>query len=263
MKFRIIIRLKFFILLLCLFLFKNINAQNKGVQMPLKELKLGIILFPNFDQLDVTGPYEIFAEFPKTKIYFISNSLNSVSSVQGIKITPNLTFHSAPQMDILFVPGGVGVIDVMKKKAELIQFIQKQTPNLKYLTSVCTGSLILGVAGELKGYKSTSHWLAMKYLTKFDAIPVNDRVVMDRNRITGAGVSSGFDLALKLGDILFGKTFVETQELMTEYHPKPLYGGVTAATATKEAQQEVEKSMKSIIKERDLFFENFDFTPPN
>ena len=240
---------------MCLILSLNFFTQVNASEINSSHLKLGILLFDNFDQLDVTGPFEIFHEFPNTTVYFISNSLQPLKSVQGIQISPDLTFDSAPQMDILFVPGGFGITNVIENNSSFIHFIQKQSPKLKYLSSVCTGSLILGFAGELNGYKATSHWLAKKYLYQFGAIPVNKRVVVDRNRITGAGVSAGFDLALQLGGILFGKTFVESQELLTEYNPKPLYGGVTYKTASQKSKKELEKEMGDIIKSRDLFFE--------
>ena len=220
-------------------------------------LKLGIVLFNDFDQLDVTGPFEVFYEFPKTKVYFIAHSLEPVSSVQGIKLTPEFTFNSAPKLDILFVPGGYGVMNALETNSSLINFIKKQSAHLKYLSSFCTGSLILGYAGELKGYKATSHWLAKKYLPKFGAIPVNERVVVDRNRVTGSGVSAGFDVALHLGEILFGKAFVETQILLSEYHPKPLYDEVLYETVSQEARDMLDKKMNPIITNRDLFFEKY------
>lgn len=251
------LRNKLILIFIILFTSFNCFAQKNEDKTNQSTLKLGIILFRDFDQLDVTGPFEIFHEFPNTRIYFISNTIQPVKSTQGIQITPELTFDSAPQMDILFVPGGYGITNVIERNPSLIHFIQRQSPKLKYITSVCTGSLILGYAGELKEYKATSHWLAIKYLDKFGAIPVNKRVVVDRNRITGAGVSAGFDVAMQLGDILFGKTFVENQELLTEYNPKPLYG-VTPNTASIEAHEEVIKTMGDTIKSRDLFFDKIN-----
>ena len=141
-----------------------------------KVLKLGIILFPGFDQLDITGPLEIFSNFPNTKIYFISNNLDIVNSSAGIiKIKPNSTFSTVPQLDVLFVPGGEGVTKAIAANNGLIPFIKKQTPELKYLSSVCTGALILGSAGELNGYKATTHWMAKKYLLYFGAIETDQR----------------------------------------------------------------------------------------
>lgn len=220
-----------------------------------KSLKLGIILFEGFDQLDVTAPLEVFNSFPNTQIYFIANTTKPVSShIKAIKIKPNTTFTSAPQMDILFVPGGGGVVHTLKKDKALVHFIQRQTPQLKYLSSVCTGALILGYAGELKGYRATTHWMAKKYLASLGAIPVDQRVVVDRNRVTGAGVSSGLDLALQLGDLLFGKSFVEKEELLLEYFNHPVLYNTSVETATPEAKEALQKEMGTVFKERDDFF---------
>lgn len=232
----------------------NVETLNNG---PTKEkpLKLGIILFPNFDQLDVTGPLEVFSNFPNTKIYFISNNLDTVkSSVAVIKIKPDTTFSTAPQLDVLFVPGGKGVTEAIAADNGLIPFIKKQTPELKYLSSVCTGALILGSAGELKDYKATTHWMAKKYLPYFGAIATDQRVVVDRNRVTGAGVTSGFDVALQLGALLFGKTFVEKQELLAEYFDHSVLYNTTPESASSEAKADLEKEMATINKSRDDFF---------
>jgi cyclohexyl-isocyanide hydratase len=232
----------------------NAETLNNG-QTKERPLKLGIILFPDFDQLDVTGPLEVFSNFPNTKVYFISNNLDTVkSSVDIIRIKPNATFSTAPQLDVLFVPGGKGVTKAIAADNGLIPFIKKQTPELKYLSSVCTGALILGNAGELKGYKATTHWMSKKYLPSFSAIAIDQRVVVDRNRVTGAGVTSGFDVALQLGALLFGKTFVEKQELLAEYFNHPVLYNTTPESASPEAKEDLEKEMAALTKSRDDFF---------
>ncbi|MBY0377026.1 MAG: DJ-1/PfpI family protein [Gammaproteobacteria bacterium] len=230
-------------------------SMNSSPQPSEKVLKLGVILFPDFDQLDVTAPLEIFHNFPNTKIYFISNNLKTVpSSVAAIKIKPNTTFATAPQLDVLFVPGGFGVVKAISNDKAMMHFIQQQTPKLQYLSSVCTGALILGSAGELKGYQATTHWMAQKYLPAFGAIPVKQRVVVDRNRVTGAGVSSGMDVALQLGDLLFGKVFVEKQELLAEYFNHSVLYNTTPETASPEAKKELAEQMQPLIKAREDFF---------
>lgn len=231
------------------------STMNHHNQSQEKTLKLGVILFPNFDQMDVTAPLEIFHNFPNTKIYFISNDLKTVpSNVSAIKIKPDTTFATAPQLDVLFVPGGAGVVNSLAYDKGMLNFIQQQTPKLQYLSSVCTGALILGSAGELKGYKATTHWMAQKYLPDLGAIPLNQRVVVDRNRVTGAGVSSGLDVALQLGDLLFGKTFVEKQELLAEYFNHPVLYNTTLESVSPEAKKEFLKEMQSLFKPRDEFF---------
>lgn len=218
------------------------------------QIKIGIVLFQNLDQLDVAGPYEVFSDFPNTKVYLISNSLSLIKSSNGLIFKPNSTFKNTPQLDVLFVPGGFGVADVVTKNKELIQFVNKQSEYAKYVSSVCTGSLILASAGELKGYRATSHWLAKKYLANFGAIPAEERVVVDQNRITGAGVTTGVEVALKIGDLLFGKEFVEKEQLVIEYtNPSPLYP-IQPNTASPETLENVKRGLAPVIEKRDKIF---------
>lgn len=244
-----------FALLLAIYALST-KIQERPMQTPAeKSLKLGIVLFKGFDQLDVTAPLEVFNRFPDTQIYFIANTMRPVSShIKAITIKPNTTFDTAPQMDILFIPGGTGLVKALKNDKALVHFIQGQTPQLKYLSSVCTGALILGYAGELKDYRATTHWMAKKYLTSLGAIPVDQRVVVDRNRVTGAGVSSGLDLALQLGELLFGKSFFEKEELLIEYFNQPVLYNTSVETADPEAKEALQKEMGNVFKERDDFF---------
>lgn len=246
--------LKFVLVTLYLFFLITPKAYSSGENVSSSKMKIGILLFEKFDQLDVTGPLEVISDFPHTQIYFLSNERGLVMSVQGLPISSNMTFAQAPQMDVLLAPGGAGVTNAIQKNKELIAFIQKQTPHLKYLTSVCTGALLLGAAGELKGYQATSHWLAKKYLTSFGAIPKEGRVVVDENRITASGVTSGIDLALKLGEILFGETFAKSQELLLEYQPQNQNSEMIFQNSSPEVKTEIENLMGNTIRERDEFF---------
>src|SRR5215212_8142631 len=156
---------------------------------------IGMVIFPNLTQLDLTGPYEVFGRLPDTKVLLIAESLQPVTSDNGLLLAPDATFETAPQADVLFVPGGRGIFEAMQSK-KLISFLQNQTVNAKYVTSVCTGSLILAAAGLLNGYKATTHWLSLNLLKLFNVYVVEERVVIDRNRITGGGVTAGIDLGL-------------------------------------------------------------------
>src|SRR5436190_5565219 len=124
-----------------------------------ERLIIEMIIFPNLTQLDLTGPYEVFGRLPDTKVLLITESLQPVKSDNGLLLTPDATFETASQADVLFVPGGRGIFDAMQNK-KLISFLQKQGVNAKYITSVCTGSLILAAAGLLNGYRATTHWLS-------------------------------------------------------------------------------------------------------
>ena len=143
---------------------------------------IGMVIFPNLTQLDLTGPYEVFGRLPATKVLLIAESLEPLKSDNGLLLTPDETFDTAPQIDILFVPGGRGIFEAMQSE-KLINFLQQQAVNAKYITSVCTGSLVLAAAGLLTGYKATTHWLSLHLLKMFNVEVIEERVVIDRNRI--------------------------------------------------------------------------------
>ena len=167
-------------------------------------MTIGMVIFPNLTQLDLTGPYEVFGRLPATKVLLIAESLEPLKSDNGLLLTPDETFDTAPQVDILFVPGGRGIFEAMQSE-KLINFLQQQAVNAKYITSVCTGSLVLAAAGLLTGYKATTHWLSLHLLKMFNVEVVEERVVIDRNRITGGGVTAGIDFGLFVVAKLFGE----------------------------------------------------------
>lgn len=183
-------------------------------------VKIGMILFESMTQLDLTGPLEVFSRFPETKIYLVAKSLKPISTGSGLTIIPDTTFENCPQqLTVLFVPGGPGVSGILEDQV-CLDFIHSKSTST-YITSVCTGSLILAACGLLTGFKATTHWLSMDLLKRFGVETVNERVVIDRNRITGAGVTSGIDFALNLGAILFGEQKAKEIQLMLEYNPQP------------------------------------------
>src|SRR5215216_4127311 len=153
---------------------------------------IGMVLFPGLTQLDVTGPFEIFKRLPNTKVLLIAENLQPVRSDSGLWLTPDATFQTSPQLELLFVPGGPGIYGAVQNET-LIKFLQTQAIKSNYVTSVCTGSLVLAVAGLLNGYKATTHWLSLNLLRLFNVEVSEERVVIDRNRITGGGVTAGID----------------------------------------------------------------------
>ena len=209
-----------------------------------------MIIFPNLTQLDLTGPYEVFGRVPTAKVLLIAESLAPVKSDGGLLLTPNETFESAPQVDILFVPGGRGIFEAMQNK-KLLSFLQRQGANAKYVTSVCTGSLVLAAAGLLNGYKATTHWLSLDLLRLFNVEVVENRVVIDRNRITGGGVTAGIDFGLSIVAKLFGEAVAKEVQLMLEYDPAPPYNSGSPKTADKMVVDEVVKARKDIQNERE------------
>ena len=160
----------------------------------------------------------------------VAATLMPVRSERGLTISPEATFESAPNLDIICVPGGPGV-DAMMEDAPLLEFLRARAPGAQYITSVCTGALVLGAAGLLQGYRATTHWLSQDILALFGAEPVNDRVVVDRNRITGGGVTAGIDFGLTLAAEVFGTAVAQEVQLVLEYDPAPPFGGGSPKTS--------------------------------
>ncbi|MEP6845299.1 MAG: DJ-1/PfpI family protein [Panacibacter sp.] len=208
---------------------------------------IGMVLFPNVTQLDLTGPYEVFGRLASTEVLLIAGNLQPVKSDNGLLLTPDYTFETAPQVDILFVPGGRGIFEAMQNN-KLIGFLQQQSLQAKYITSVCTGSLVLAAAGLLNGYKATTHWLSLHLLKLFN---VEERVVIDRNRITGGGVTAGIDFGLFVVAKLFGEDAAKETQLMMEYNPAPPFNAGSPKTAEKEIVDKVIAARKDIQKERE------------
>lgn len=188
-------------------------------------LQIGFVLFPNLTQLDLTGPWEVFAKLPGATCHLLAPDLQPVkSSSAGLTILPTTTYADCPQLDVVCVPGGPGHLQAMEDKATL-DFLTRQAPGCRYVTAVCTGALVLGAAGLLRGYRATTHWMSLERLTAFGAEPVSDRVVTDRNRVTGGGVTAGIDFGLALVAVLAGETVAREIQLQIEYEPQPPYGG--------------------------------------
>ncbi|AUN30865.1 DJ-1/PfpI family protein [Niveispirillum cyanobacteriorum] len=179
-----------------------------------------MLLYPRLTQLDLTGPFEVFARLPDVTIILAAKSLDPVTDSGGLRLLPTHTLTNAPQADILFVPGGPGQLDLMDD-TEVLDFLRAQAAGAGYVTSVCTGSLVLAAAGLLKGYRATCHWMSLEQLALFGCTPCDDRVVVDRNRVTGGGVTSGIDFALHLAALLFNQERAERIQLSMEYDPAP------------------------------------------
>jgi cyclohexyl-isocyanide hydratase len=193
-------------------------------------ISIGMVLFPNLTQLDFTGPYEVFAKLPNTRLYLLAETLEPVRSERGLTFLPDTTFAQAPLLDVLFVPGGPGINPQMEDTT-LVRFLRTQGEQARYVTSVCTGSLLLAAAGLLQGYRATTHWLSLDLLGMLGVEPVAQRVVIDRNRITGGGVTSGIDFGLVIAAELFGETVAQAVQLGIEYNPQPPFQSGSPKTA--------------------------------
>lgn len=192
-------------------------------------LEVGMLLYPGLTLLDLIGPQVVLARF--AKIHLVWKTRETVLDDTGLGIQPTATFSECPQdLDILFVPGGLGMIEVMEDP-DCLAFLADRGARAKYLTSVCTGSLILGAAGLLRGYKATSHWIARSMLPLFGAEDTDGRVVVDRNRITGGGVTAGIDFGLTLLAQMRGDDAAKMTQLYLEYDPQPPFDSGTPQTA--------------------------------
>ena len=192
-----------------------------------------MVLFQGVTQLDLTGPYEVFARMPNTRVHLIAASMAPVRTEWGLTIAPDASFHDAPPLDILCVPGGWGV-DACLDDQVMLGFLRARAERAAYVTSVCSGALLLGAAGLLIGYRATTHWMSLDLLAPFGAKPVRERVVRDRNRITGAGVTAGIDFALVVAAELFGIPVAQAIQLAIEYDPAPPFHSGSPQTAPAE-----------------------------
>ncbi len=182
--------------------------------------RIGLLLFPDITQLDMTGPYEVFTKLPEAEVHLLWKSLEPVTANGGMKITPTTTFTSCPQLDLVCVPGGPGMNPLLNDE-ETLGFLRKQAAGARYVTSVCTGALVLGAAGLLKGKRAATHWMSRDMLKAFGATPVAQRVVVDGNVITGGGVTAGIDFALTVTAEAFGEDLAKGIQLGIEYDPRP------------------------------------------
>jgi cyclohexyl-isocyanide hydratase len=210
---------------------------------------IGILIFPRMTQLDMTGPYEVLARLPNTTVDLIARTRDPVTTDRGMQILPTVTYADCPPLDVVMVPGGPGQQDLMEDEAAL-EFLRKAAASAKYVTSVCTGSLVLGAAGLLKGKRATSHWAAIDHLALLGTIPVREKVVMDGNIVTGAGVTSGIDFALTLAAILEGEQVAREIQLQIEYDPAPPFNSGSPKTAAPAILEAVKARLAKLNEER-------------
>jgi cyclohexyl-isocyanide hydratase len=212
-------------------------------------LQFGLLVFPQVQQLDLTGPYEVFATWPGGRVRLVAKTLEPVIASTGLVLKPDVSFDDCPQLDVLCIPGGAGVNALMVDEATLA-FVRRQAEWARFVTSVCTGALVLGAAGLLRGRRATTHWASHHLLASLGAIPVHGRVVRDGNLMTGGGVTAGIDFALTLIAELAGQTVAEAIELNLEYAPAPPFEAGSPATAPAAVVEAVRKRMAPIIEER-------------
>jgi len=192
--------------------------------------QIGILVFPKVQQLDLTGPYEVFASLPDTVVHLVWKDLLPVQSATGLTLVPTQTYAACPQLDVLCVPGGAGVNPLLHD-TETLTFLQAQAKDALYVTSVCTGALVLGAAGLLRGRRATTHWASHDLLALYGAIPTEGRVVRDGNLFSGGGVTAGIDFSLTLAAELEGEATAQAIQLFLEYAPEPPFTAGRPETA--------------------------------
>ena len=192
--------------------------------------QIGLLLFPDITQLDLTGPYEVFTKFPDTDVHLVWKTLDPVRSAGGMRLLPTAVFADCPPLDLICVPGGAGMNPLLNDE-ETLDFVRRQASGARYVTAVCTGSLVLGAAGLLAGKRATTHWMSLPMLSAFGCEPVAERVVVDGGTITGGGVTAGIDFALTIAGELFGAETARRIQLAIEYDPRPPYDAGSPARA--------------------------------
>ncbi|MGI9332701.1 MAG: DJ-1/PfpI family protein [Gammaproteobacteria bacterium] len=188
--------------------------------MSTQTFQVGFLVFPGLTQLDMTGPYEVLNRMPGCEVVLVWKSTDPVRTEHGLTISPVVDFAGCPPLDLLCIPGGFGVNALLDDQA-VLDFVREHAERARYVTSVCTGSLVLGVAGLFVGRRATSHWMSREYLKAFGATPVDERVVVDGKLITGGGVTAGIDFGLTVVAEVAGEGIAREIQLAIEYDPAP------------------------------------------
>ena len=197
-------------------------------------ISVAFLLFPHVTQLDLTGPAQILSRLGNAKIDLVWKRIESVPTDSGFPLFPTASLSDVSHADILCIPGGFGTLNMMEDP-EILDWVRHVATNAQWVTSVCTGSLILAAAGLLTGYRATCHWASLHQLEWFGAIPTLERTVFDRNRVTGGGVTSGIDFALNLISKIRGEEHAKFVQLSVEYDPQPPFDSGSPSKANPRA----------------------------
>jgi cyclohexyl-isocyanide hydratase len=213
-------------------------------------LHIGSLLFEGLDQIDLTGPFEVLSRLPNSTCRLYGKTAEPVRDLKGLRLTPDAALADAPPLDVLHVPGGFGQ-EALMEDAEVLAWIRQQAAGARSIFSVCTGALLCGAAGLLKGRRATTHWASFHLLPFFGAIPVDERVVVDGNWIFAAGVTAGIDGALRLAAELRGEDVAKGIQLYMAYAPEPPFNSGTPKTAPPAILEQARQSVRAITAERE------------
>lgn len=181
---------------------------------------IGLVFFPGMTSLDMVGPQEVFSALPGVQIHRIWKTLDPIKTDDGMMVLPDTTFENCPRLDVICIGGGLGQ-GAVEDDPEILAFLRKQGSTAKFITSVCGGSLFLAKSGLLFGYRAATHWAMRQQLAKLGVEVGTERIVIDRNRITGGGVTAGIDFGLTIASILCGEEVAKIIQLLLEYNPAP------------------------------------------
>ncbi len=215
-----------------------------------RKVEIGILVFPAVQQLDLTGPYEVLASWPGARVRLVWKTLEPVLSSTRLALKADLTFADCPQLEVICVPGGAG-INALLTDEETLAFLRRQAQGARFVTSVCTGALVLGAAGLLDAKRATTHWGAHHLLAPLGAIPVDERIVRDGALMTGGGVTAGIDFGLALLAELAGETVAHAVQLSLEYAPAPPFDAGHPTRAAAHVVEAVKRRMAPTLAERE------------
>jgi cyclohexyl-isocyanide hydratase len=213
-------------------------------------LQIGSLLFEGLDQMDLTSPFEVLARIPNSTCRIFGKTTEPMRDVRGLRLIPDAVLTQAPQLDVLHVPGGFGQEALMEDE-EVLAWVRDQAAGVRYVLSVCTGALICGAAGLLKGRRATTHWTVMHLLPFFGATAVNERVVVDGNMVFAAGVTAGIDGALRVAAELRGAEAAQTIQLHMAYAPEPPFNSGTPEAALPAVLKGARISVRAITERRE------------
>jgi len=213
-------------------------------------LHIGSLLFEGIDQIDLTGPFEVLSRIPNSTYRIYGKTAEPVRDLKGLRLTPNAALADAPRLDVLHVPGGFGQEALMEDE-QVLTWLERQASGARSVFSVCTGALLCGAAGLLRGRRATTHWASFHLLPLFGAIPVNERVVVDGSWVFAAGVTAGIDGALRLAAELRGDDAARAIRLHMVYAPEPPFDSGTPETAPPAILENARRSVASITAQRE------------
>ena len=185
-----------------------------------KPIIIGLVFYPGMTALDIVGPQQVFSALPGVQIHRLWKTLEQIETDDGMVILPDTTFEDCPPLDVICVGGGLGQMAIVDDP-KVLEFFQKQGSTAKFVTSVCGGSEFLAKAGLLQGYRAATHWIMREQLAQLGVEVGTERVVIDRNRMTGGGVTAGIDFGLTIAAKLCGEEAAKLAQLMLEYDPAP------------------------------------------